>query len=58
MSANRLLGIATWTIGNVTYRALLMTFVPIFISLSFRLVRDQPLIGSGVASVRRELPRW
>jgi hypothetical protein len=30
---------------------------PILISFSFRLVRDQSLIGSGVASVRKKLPR-
>ena len=33
------------------------TFAPILISFSFRLVSDQCLIGSGVASVRRKLPR-
>jgi hypothetical protein len=30
---------------------------PILISFSFRLVSDQSLIGSGVASVRRKFPR-
>src|SRR5215813_1804740 len=30
---------------------------PILISFSFKLVSDQSLIGSGVASVRRKLPR-
>ena len=30
------------------------TFAPILISFSFRLVSDQSLIGSGVASVRRK----
>jgi hypothetical protein len=30
---------------------------PILISFSFRLVSDQSLIGSGVASVRKKLPR-
>src|SRR6266567_1240698 len=30
---------------------------PILMSFSFRLVSDQSLIGSGVANVRRKLPR-
>jgi hypothetical protein len=29
---------------------------PILISLSFKIVSDQPLIGSGVAGVRKKLP--
>jgi hypothetical protein len=33
------------------------TFAPILMSFSFRLVSDQSLIGSGVAKVRRKLPR-
>ena len=33
------------------------TFAPILISLSFKVVSDKSLIGSGVASVRRKLPR-
>ena len=33
------------------------TFAQILMSFSFRLVSDQSLIGSGVASVRRKLPR-
>src|SRR5262245_7916384 len=33
------------------------TFGPILISFSFKVVSDQSLIGSGVASVRRKLPR-
>src|SRR6516164_9808606 len=40
---------------NIT--AVAHTFAPILISLSFKLVSDQSLIGSGVASVRRKLPR-
>jgi hypothetical protein len=35
----------------------LTTFAPILIRFSFRLVRDQFLIGSGVASVRKKLPK-
>jgi hypothetical protein len=35
----------------------LTTFAPILIGLSFRVVIDQSLIGSGVANVRRKLPR-
>ena len=37
--------------------ALLTTFAPILMSFSFRLVSDQSLIGSGVVSVRKKLPR-
>jgi hypothetical protein len=33
------------------------TFAPILMSFSFKLVSDQSLIASGVASVRRKLPR-
>jgi hypothetical protein len=29
-----------------------------WLRLSFKLVSDQSLIGSGVASVRKKLPRW
>jgi hypothetical protein len=32
----------------------LTTFAPILISFSFKLVSDQSLIGSGVASVQRK----
>src|SRR5216683_3657669 len=35
-------------------RPWLTTFAPISISLSFKLVSDQSLIGSGAASVRRK----
>jgi hypothetical protein len=35
----------------------LTTFAPILMSFSFRVVSDQSLIGSGVARVRRKLPR-
>jgi hypothetical protein len=34
-----------------------MIFAPILISFSLRLVSDQSLIGSGVARMRRKLPR-
>ena len=34
-----------------------MTFAPILISFSFKLVSDQFLMGSGVANVRRKFPR-
>jgi hypothetical protein len=44
---------ATSTIRNATLRPWLTTFAPILISFSFRLVGEQSLIGSGVASVRR-----
>src|SRR5215472_8873530 len=50
-------GMATSPIWKATQRPWLATFAPILISLSFRLVSDQSLIGSGVASVRRKLPR-
>src|SRR5262249_30747139 len=43
---------ATSAIWKITWRPWLTTFAPILISFSFRLVSDQSLIGSGVASVR------
>jgi hypothetical protein len=43
--------------GDLGHLEGVTAFAPILISLSFRLVSDQSLIGSGVASVRRELPR-
>ena len=48
---------ATSAIWKATSRQWQTTFAPILISFSFRLVRDQSLIGSGVASVRKKLPR-
>jgi hypothetical protein len=48
---------ATPTIWKATERPWLTTFAPILISFSFKLVSDQSLIGSGVASVRKKLPR-
>jgi hypothetical protein len=57
MSANRFLVMATSAIWNATYRPWLTTFAPILISFSLRVVIDQSLIGSGVASVRKKLPR-
>ena len=45
---------ATW---KAMERPLLTTFAPILISFFLRLVNDQSLIGSGVARVRRKLPR-
>ena len=54
---------ATSAIWKATLRPWLMTLAPILISFSFRLDSDQSLgcdqslIGSGVASVRRKLPR-
>jgi hypothetical protein len=41
----------------VTQRAWPTTFAPILTSFSFMLVSDRSRIGSGVASVRRKLPR-
>jgi len=35
-----------------------MTFAPILINFSLRLVGDQSLIGSDVARVHRKLPRF
>jgi hypothetical protein len=35
----------------------LTTFAPILMSLSFRIVSDQSLIGSGIASVRRKITK-
>ena len=47
--------------GDLIWKAMLrpwlMTLAPILMSFSFRLDSDQSLIGSGVASVRRKLPR-
>src|SRR5208282_5716420 len=57
MSANRFLGIATSAIWKATERPWLTTFAPILMSFSLRLVSDQSLIGSGVASVRKKFPR-
>ena len=51
ISANSILGTATSAIWKVTMRAWLTTFAPILITFSLRLVSDQSLIGSGVASV-------
>ena len=48
---------ATSVIWNATQRPWLTTFAPTLMSFSLRLVSDQSLIGSGVASVRRKLPR-
>ena len=56
ISSNICRGIATSAIWNATQRPWLTTFAPVLISFSLRLVRDQFLIGSGVASVRRKLP--
>ena len=50
-------GMATSAIWKARPRPWLMTLAPILISFSFRLDSDQSLIGSGVASVRRKLPR-
>jgi len=57
IAANRFRGIATSAIWKATYRPWLTTFAPILISFSRKLVSDQSLIASGVASVRRKLPR-
>ena len=46
---------ATSAIWKATVRPWLTTFAPILISFSFKLVSDQSLIGSGVASVRRKI---
>ena len=48
---------ATSAIWKAMVRPWLMTLAPILISFSFRLDSDQSLIGSGVANVRRKLPR-
>jgi hypothetical protein len=48
---------ATSAIWKAMLRPWLTTLAPILISFSFRLDSDQSLIGSGVASVRRKLPR-
>jgi hypothetical protein len=57
ISANSILGTATSAIWKAIQRPWLTSFAPILISFSFKLVSDQSLIGSGVASVRRKLPR-
>ena len=57
MSANRCREMAISAIWNATWRPWLTTFAPILISFSSGLVSDQSWIGSGVASVRRKLPR-
>ena len=44
-------------LGHLKRNAWLTTFAPILMSFSFRVVIDQSLIGSGVANVRRKLPR-
>ena len=44
-------------IWKATLRPCLTTLAPILMSFSFKLDSDQSLIGSGVASVRRKLPR-
>src|SRR5215472_13223333 len=46
---------ATSAIWKATYRPWLTTLAPILISFSLRVVSDQSLIGSGVASVRRKI---
>jgi hypothetical protein len=48
---------ATSAIWNATKRPWLTTFAPILMSFFLRLVSDQSLIGSDVASARRKLPR-
>jgi len=48
---------ATSAIWKAMVRPRLLTLAPILISFSFRLDSDQSLIGSGVANVRRKLPR-
>src|SRR4029077_17235092 len=50
-------GMATSAIWKAISRQWLTTFAPILMSFSLSLVSDQSLIGSGVASVRRKLPR-
>jgi hypothetical protein len=57
MSANRSDGMATSAIRKATQRAWLTTFASTLISFSLSVLGDQPLIGSGVASVRRKLLR-
>jgi hypothetical protein len=57
MSAKRFQGMTNSGIWKATYRPWLTTFAPNLISVSFSLVSDQSLIGSGLASVRRKLPR-
>jgi hypothetical protein len=49
-------GNGDWAIWKATLRPWLMLAL-ILISLCFGLDSDQCLIGSGVASVRRKLPR-
>src|SRR6516225_12487800 len=50
-------GMATSAIWKATQRPWLTIFAPILISFSFRLVSDQSLIGSGVASVQELLDK-
>jgi len=57
ISSNSCRGMATAAIWKAMLRPWLMTLAPILISFSFRLDSDLSLIGSGVASVRRKLPR-
>lgn len=54
--ANSIRGTATSAIWKAKWRPWLTTLAPILIGFSFRLVSDQCLIGSGVASVRRKSP--
>ena len=48
---------ATLAIWKATWRAGLTTFAPILISFSRSDVIDHSLIGFGIASVRKQLPR-
>src|SRR5262249_5412720 len=57
ISWNMCRGMATSAIWKAMLWPWLMTLARILISFSFRLDSDQSLIGSGVASVRRKLPR-
>src|SRR5262245_28965308 len=50
-------GMATSAIWKAMLRPWLTTLAPILINFSFKLVSDRSLIGSGVAGVRRKLPR-
>jgi hypothetical protein len=56
-SANKLWGMAALAIRNATGRPWLATFAPILINSSFNLVSNRSSVGSGVAGVRRKLPR-
>lgn len=57
IAANSLRGIATSAIRNATYRPWLTTFAPILTSFSRSVVSDHSAIASGIARVRRKLPR-